>query len=88
MKWILMTEYQKVLVGEEIAEYVGDTATIRVREATEKDGKDEEDMPEMAYVLELAIKCDAQGEGCGTINWILAGTDPGEYRCIRCTAWL
>jgi len=25
---------------------------------------------------------------CGADNWLVMGTDPGEYRCIGCVDWL
>jgi hypothetical protein len=25
---------------------------------------------------------------CGADNWLVIGTDPGEYRCIGCVDWL
>lgn len=35
-------------------------------------------------VLEYAMTC----ENCGSKNWIMVNTDPGEYRCNNCTGWL
>lgn len=34
--------------------------------------------------LESKVPCP----NCGVENWVIIGTDPGEYRCIRCTMWL
>jgi hypothetical protein len=37
-----------------------------------------------ARVLEHAVGC---GE-CKTRNWVVVGTDPGEYRCVSCCGYL
>lgn len=67
--------------------YVGDTpideqvVDIRIREEL----SDEEwEGPAYRYILEAAVKCSE----CGTANWVIIGTDPGDYRCINCTSWL
>jgi hypothetical protein len=84
-----VADFEKTLVGEYIAGPES-VATIRIRKATEQDGKNEADMPDFEWVLEVAIKCGERDmlDGCGTTNWILAGTDPGDYRCSKCAGWL
>jgi hypothetical protein len=55
---------------------------IRIRE----EASDEEWPGEKPYfcVLEYEYKCGF----CNAPNWIQFGTDPSEYRCIKCTDWL
>jgi hypothetical protein len=53
----------------------GDSFVTEVRVIEYEDG---------TRVLEYAMTC----ENCGSKNWILVGTDPGEYRCNNCTGWL
>lgn len=79
--------------------YVGETpideavVDIRIRE---EPPDHEWEGPAYQYILEAAVKCEGavdddngnKVEGCGTINWILIGSDPGDYRCIKCTSWL
>jgi len=41
--------------------------------------------------LEAKIEHDSEPitcEACGTVNRVLKGTDPGDYRCSKCTDWL
>jgi hypothetical protein len=81
---------EDVYIGVEGAEPV---VNIRISE----DASDEEWPGEKPYfyVLEYEIKCSnlisTGPEGvaqCGASNWIHFGTDPGEYRCVKCTNWL
>jgi hypothetical protein len=44
---------------------------------------DEDDSNHVHRQLEFKYK-----HSCGVDNWLLVGTDPGEYRCIGCVDWL
>jgi hypothetical protein len=49
------------------------TTTVRILE-----------YPDGERIVEYSMTC----ENCGSKNWILMGSDPGEYRCSNCTGWL
>jgi hypothetical protein len=72
---------KNVYVGEQLEDLLGtNCADIRI---TEKAYDEDYPVP-YQYLLELQTKCGH----CGKPNWILVGTDPGEYRCEDCVEWL
>ena len=72
---------EDVYIGDDGGYDIAPVVKIRIRE----EASDEEwpGARPYFYVLEYEYRCV-----CNAPNWIQFGTDPSEYRCIKCTEWL